>query len=148
MFKGMHHTAISTPDLDRLVGFYCDLFDFKVTMDWKWDQGNANMDRTHALSDTSGRVVMIERDGARLELFQYRTPSPNPADPSRRNVDHGISHLCFEFEDIDAEYERLRQSGMRFHCEPADYGTAKCTYGRDPDGNLIEIIEYLDAGSA
>ena len=34
---------------------------------------------------------------------------------------------------------------MRFHSEPADYGVTKCTYGRDPDGNLIEIIEYLDS---
>ena len=88
--------------LDHTVMFDDVRFDFEVTMDWNWDKGNANMDRTHALPDTSGRVVMIEREGARLELFQYRTPSPNPADPERRNVDHGISHLCFEYDDVEA----------------------------------------------
>ena len=44
-------------------------------------------------------------------------------------------------DDIDAEYERLQAAGMLFHCPPVDYGTVKTTYGRDPDGNVIELQE-------
>jgi catechol 2,3-dioxygenase-like lactoylglutathione lyase family enzyme len=144
MILGMHHTAISTPDLERSIAFYRDLFGFDLTMDWSWPRGSVAMDTTHALRDTSGRVVMLEREGAKLEVFQYETPTPTPASPDRTNCDHGITHLCFEVKDIDAEYARLRDAGMKFHAPPVDHGTVKCTYGRDPDGNVIEIIEYLD----
>lgn len=144
MFVGIHHTAISTPDLERSVAFYRDLFGFEVTMDFPWPKGTEFMDATHQLKDTSGRVVMLEKGSARLEIFQYETPVPKPADPELTNVDHGIAHFCFELKDIGGEYERLEAAGMRFHHPPVDYGTCACTYGRDPDGNIIEIIEYYE----
>ena len=46
--------------------------------------------------------------------------------------------------DIDKEYERLAAAGMRFHCAPVQNGDAKMTYGRDPDGNVIELLEFLN----
>ncbi len=145
MFVGIHHTAISTPDLERSRAFYRDLFGFEVTMDWSWPKGTETMDATHRLEGTSGRVVMLERGAARLEIFQYETPAPKPAAADATNVDHGIAHFCFELKDIGAEYERLVEAGMAFHNPPVDYGTCACTYGRDPDGNIIEIIEYYDS---
>jgi catechol 2,3-dioxygenase-like lactoylglutathione lyase family enzyme len=30
MIRGLHHTAISTPDIDRLVRFYRDVIGFRV----------------------------------------------------------------------------------------------------------------------
>ncbi len=145
MFLGIHHTAISTPDLERSIAFYRDLFGFEITMDFAWPKGTESMDSTHELKDTSGRVVMLEKGPARLEIFQYETPAPKPADPVRTNVDHGIAHFCFELRDIASEYERLLAAGMRFHHPPVDHGTCACTYGRDPDGNIIEIIEYYES---
>ena len=36
MFRGTHHTAISTPDLARSVAFYRDLFGFEVILEMDW----------------------------------------------------------------------------------------------------------------
>ena len=35
---------------------------------------------------------------------------------------------------------------MRFHCPPPSFGRSplRSTYGRDPDGNVIELQEIFD----
>ena len=143
MLVGIHHTAISTPDLDRLVAFYRDHFGFEVQFDFDWDESNEAFQRTHAQPQTKGRVVMLERGPSRLELFEYALPVPKRAPGPRANVDHGIAHFCFEVKDIESEYERLRTAGVPFLSEPVLQATVKVCYGRDPDGNLFELLEFL-----
>jgi glyoxylase I family protein len=144
MIVGLHHTALSTPDLDRSVAFYRDLFDFAVEFEFLWDESNENFKKTHAAAETAGRVAMLSRDGARLEIFEYRLPEPRRADPVRGNADHGIAHFCFEVKNIEAEYGRLEAAGVPFKSPPIPQAHIKCCYGSDPDGNLFEIIEYFD----
>lgn len=143
MLVGIHHTALSTPDLDRLTAFYCDRFGFEVLFDFPWDETNLEFQRTHAQPVTKGRVVLLERGTSRLELFEYALPVPKPAPGPRPNVDHGIAHFCFEVKDIETEYQRLRDAGVPFLSEPVLQATVKVCYGRDPDGNLFELLEFL-----
>ena len=145
MIRGIHHTAISTGDLERSVSFYRDAFGFEQIMDFAWPEGTANMNATHALDETAGRVVLMRLGSSMIELFQFETPEPRPVDPARPLCDHGITHLCMEVADIDKEYERLKDVGMTFHCPPVQNGDARMTYGRDPDGNVIELLEFLNA---
>jgi catechol 2,3-dioxygenase-like lactoylglutathione lyase family enzyme len=145
MIRGIHHTAISTGDLERSVAFYRDLLGFEVVLDHEWPEGVPNLNATHGLPETAARVLLLKRGNSMIELFQYQTPTPRPADPSRRLCDHGIIHFCLDVVDIDAEYERLKAAGMHFHCAPVQNGDAKMTYGRDPDGNVIELLEFLKA---
>jgi len=144
MLLGIHHTAISTPDLERAVAFYRDAFGFGVAFDFAWDESNPGFRRTHAAPETKGRVVMLERGPSRLEIFQYEKPLPRPAAGPRPNADHGICHLCFEVKDIDAEFERLHRAGVPFLSDPVPQSYVKVCYGRDPDGNLFELIEFFD----
>ena len=68
-------------------------------------------------------------------------------DPNRPVCDQGITHICLQVTDIDAEYARLSAAGMRFHCAPQTApGLCRATYGRDPDGNIVELIEPDPAG--
>ncbi len=144
MIVGLHHTALSTPDLERAVAFYRDLLGFEVEFDFSWDETNENFKRTHAASETAGRVAMLSREGARLEVFQYDKPEPRSPQQPPGNADHGICHFCIEVKDIESEYERLKGAGMPFLSGPVSQANVKCCYGRDPDGNIIELIEYFD----
>jgi catechol 2,3-dioxygenase-like lactoylglutathione lyase family enzyme len=144
MIRGIHHTAISTADLPRSVAFYRDVLGFEEILDYEWPEGTANMNATHALPETAGRVVLMRLGQSMIELFDFQTPTPRPVDPERPLCDHGITHLCLDVVDIDKEYERLAAAGMRFHCAPVQNGDAKMTYGRDPDGNVIELLEFLN----
>ncbi len=144
MIRRIHHTAISTANLERSVAFYRDVLGFEQILDFDWPEGTANMNATHALDDTAGRVVLMKLGSSMIELFQFETPTPRPVDPDRPLCDHGITHLCLDVVDIDKEYERLSAAGMRFHCAPVQNGDARMTYGRDPDGNVIELLEFLN----
>ncbi|MCH2171374.1 VOC family protein [Myxococcota bacterium] len=119
-----------------------------MLFDFPWDENNREFATTHALPETAGRVVMLEQGTSRIEIFEYRVPKPAPDIDGRRNVDLGICHFCFEVKDVDAEYERLSGAGMKMNSEPVSQANIRNFYGRDPDGNLIEIIEYFeeDAG--
>ena len=145
MIRGIHHTNISTGDLDRLLTFYRDLLGFEVLVENEWGPGNDVGDRIIGLDDTSVRMVMLKAGNTFIEIMEYRQPVGRPNDPARPACDQGLVHLCFDVVDIAGEYERLRSHGVEFNCPPQLAGDLYSTYGRDPDGNLFELQELLDA---
>jgi len=144
MILGIHHTALSTRDADRLVRFYRDLFGFEVEFDFPWDESNEAFKKSHAVHESAGRVVMIARGSSRLEIFEYEKPMPRPdIAGGRANADLGIAHFSIEVRGIAQEYARLVAAGMKFQSElVAQTPTIQMAYGRDPDGNLIELIDF------
>ncbi len=149
MIRAVHHTAISTGDLERAVAFYRDQLGFAEVTAFGWEQGSESIDRLTGLRGSAARVALLRLENAFVELFEYSAPPPAPGDPARPVCDHGITHLCLEVTDLDAEYERLKAAGMRFHCAPIDAGAVgvRAVYGRDPDGNVVELLEVSDPTS-
>ena len=148
MIRGIHHVAVSTPDLDRIVRFYCDVMGAEQVYEGGWEKGSQIIDEIVGLKESSCRQAMLKLGNAYLEFFEYQTPEPRPGDPTRPVCDHGYTHFAIDVTDIDAEYERLKAAGVKFNCPPPDFegGPIRATYGRDPDGNVIEIQEILDTG--
>ena len=149
MIRGIHHTAISTGDLERSVRFYRDLLGFEEVYSSQWEVGAEVADRITGLKDSSARLVMLKAGNAFVEIFQYETPRPKPGEATRPVCDHGITHLCLDVTDVETEYERLKAAGMTFHCPPQEGGGGVwVTYGRDPDGNVVELLEVRDTKNA
>jgi catechol 2,3-dioxygenase-like lactoylglutathione lyase family enzyme len=148
MINDIQHTAISTGDMEQALAFYRDLIGFEVLSDTSWKKGSeqaANVERLMELDGVAFRVAMLRLGTSQLELFEFDSPAPIPGDPNRPVCDHGITHICLSVTDIDSEYERLERAGMRFHCPPVDFGGGvSATYGRDPDGNVVELYERSD----
>lgn len=142
---GFHHTAISTPDLERSVAFYRDCFGFEPVFEFEWEAGIEAFDQMMAVKGTAARVVMLRTGNAFLEIFQFSSPTPKPQDPDRPVIDHGFTHICVVVDDAAAECARLAALGVRLHCGviKSDLPVAG-TYGRDPDGNVFEILEVRD----
>lgn len=144
MIHGIHHTAISCTDIDRSVHFYRDLLGFEEVFSFDWPIGTAALDSITGLKDSSARVVMLKTANACVELFEYASPPPKTAEARRPVCDHGITHLCLQVSDIENEYARLCAAGMEFHCPPQQVGDSlRATYGRDPDGNVVELLEVI-----
>jgi catechol 2,3-dioxygenase-like lactoylglutathione lyase family enzyme len=141
---GIHHAAISTPNLERLKAFYCDLFGLEEVMRFGWEQGDELCDRIVGLDGSAAKFVYLRGGNAHLELFEYTHPTPKPRDADWRVCDHGFTHICFEVTDIYAEFERLAAAGMRFQNDaPIDaLGMLHVAYGYDPDGNIVELIQF------
>ena len=146
MIRGIHHVAVSTPDLERIVTFYRDVIGAQVVYEGGWPAGSEVIDTIVGLRGSHARQAMLRLGNAYLEFFQYVTPPGAPRDPGHGVNDHGYTHFCIDVKDIDAEYERLKAAGVRFNCAPPDFdgGPIRATYGRDPDGNVIELQEILD----
>ena len=47
-------------------------------------------------------------------------------------------------KETEHEVARLRAAGVAFLSEPVAQAYVKVCYGRDPDGNLFELIEFFD----
>lgn len=149
MIRGIHHVALSTSDIDRLTKFYQDAFGFEVVYEGGWPRGVEMIDKIVGVPGSSSKQVMMKAGNTHIEIFQYLTPEGKPVDPKRPANDHGYTHFCVDVTDIDAEYQRLKGLGMTFHCPPPSReelgeGPIRATYGRDPEGNIIEIQEILD----
>lgn len=141
MIHGINHVAISTENLERLVSFYVNLLGFEEVFKLNWEVGDEKLDSITGLKDSSARIVMLKCGNACVEIFEYITPTPKSSDQGRPVCDHGITHICLQVTDLQSEHERLSRAGMNFHCSPQEVGDLGVTYGRDPDGNVIELLE-------
>ncbi len=150
MIRGVHHPALSTPDLEKAIEFYCGLLGFEVVMKAGWPQGVKMLDDLVGLEGSSCKVAMLRKGNSCIEIFEYETPEPRTMDPNRPVHDHGITHICLDVTDLDGEVERLRAAGMRFHSDPVDMPNEKFVYGRDPFGNVLELqeVKNLDSPTA
>lgn len=117
MFKGIEHTAIATPDPERLAQWYVDHLGFAV---------NYRYDRN---------VFVKAPNGTMLEMI----PSEGERAPQRMK-DPGIRHLAIAVDDFDAAYHHLRSRGIRFLTEPVDLQGNRLVFFEDGDGNLVHLI--------
>lgn len=146
MIVGIHHVAISVPDLDRALAFYGDLFGFEVVQRSEFNGDFPQADRAIGLDKVAARMAMLRAPNAHIELWEYHNPPPE--DRTARPCDHGYPHMALQVRGITEEYERLKAGGMTFVGDPVDFGTSSAIYGRDPFGNVIELYEIRDPSIA
>jgi catechol 2,3-dioxygenase-like lactoylglutathione lyase family enzyme len=139
MIERIDHSAISVPDLERALAFYCDLLGFEIEIKTAWSAGNTRNDTVIGRPDTAGKNALIKAGDTRIELFEYENPPPKLQNAERPVWDHGITHLCFAVDDIQREYARLREAGVVFNSVPVQMGRWHFVYGRDPFGNMFEL---------
>jgi catechol 2,3-dioxygenase-like lactoylglutathione lyase family enzyme len=153
---GVDHVALTIPDLDAAVAFYCDViggselyrlgpFDAKDLP--RMPDGR---DWTEAHVNVAGARVWIAmvqlRGGMLLELFRYDEPAARRTDPVR-NCDLGGHHIAIRVESLDAAKSYLVERGLRVMAGPIVIPEGPCAglrtnYFLDPWGNQLEIIEY------
>ena len=145
MILGVNHVALSVPDFDKAVEFYCTNLGFEKVFESGWERTDEDMpSRILGVKGTSARVGHLRQANLLIELFEFVSPDVELQDPNRPVVNHGYTHICFAVTDIQAEYKRLSEAGVRWHCEPVEVGPGVfSTYGRDPFGNVIEIEEAI-----
>jgi catechol 2,3-dioxygenase-like lactoylglutathione lyase family enzyme len=140
------HVGISVASLERSLAFYRDLLGMKVVEEvtFKGERYEAIL----ALKGARGRIAILKSGNLALELFEFVEPTPKPADRTRPVSDHGITHVAVEVDNIQALYDRLSAAGVSFHCPPIHFpACATATYARDPDGNVVEMLQLVEAGS-
>jgi glyoxylase I family protein len=142
----VRHIGITVSDLDKSLEFYRDYLGFKVEK--QMVESGECIDRFSALEGVS--VTTVKMSGTEptgmIELLYYHShndDSPQSADYPITRV--GCSHFALTISDLDSLYENLINAGIRFNypVQISPDGNVKIAFCRDPDGNLIELVEEL-----
>jgi catechol 2,3-dioxygenase-like lactoylglutathione lyase family enzyme len=147
------HACVVCTDFDRSLGFYVDVLGAETVetpFDLKVGQSLATF--LDFEGDSKCKVVFLRwgSDTTFIELQQYYAPGQ----PVRRTTkDIGLARIAFLVDDIDATARILREDhGIPIN-GPVDItlpsGLHRKAFSvRDPDGNLIELIQYLELSPA
>ncbi|MFC8942524.1 VOC family protein [Streptomyces griseoincarnatus] len=123
----IHLTSVFVDDQTKALRFYTDVLGFVK----KHDVPLGETDRWLTVASPE------EPHGTELLL----EPSHHPAVKPYRDalVADGIPLAVFAVDDVRAEYERLRELGVRFTQEPLEMGPVTTAVFDDTCGNLIQI---------
>ena len=117
MIKGLRGATIWSEDLNNLLPFYRDVLGFKVGL---------QIDGFAVLGDPGTTPT--------LALGTHSEVRGRNADPARHMV--GLAT-----DDVDADWKRLKAAGVEFIEDPTDYGTLRIATLKDPEGNLIQLLQ-------
>ena len=121
-------TSILVDDQARALAFYTDVLGFQKKND-------IPMGEHRWLTVVSPEVP----DGVELVLEPDEHPAAKPFKAAL--VEDGIPFTMFAVKDVQREFERMRDLGVRFTQEPTAMGPVTTAVLDDTCGNLIQIAE-------
>ena len=117
MFQGLEHTAIASPNPQKLAQWYVEHLEFRINYEY---EGN------YFVRAANGTVLeIIQSEGHRAES---------------KMKDPGIRHLAIQVDDFDAAWERLRRAGVKFLGEPISSQGNRVVFFADGDGNFLHLV--------
>lgn len=127
----IHVTSVFVDDQDRAERFYTEILGFTVKHDIP-------------LGDHRWLTVVSAEDPEGIELLLE--PGDHPAvGPYREAIfADGIAAHSFQVQDLDAEWKKLTDRGVRFVTEPMDAGSVHMAVFEDTCGNLIQLIQIKE----
>ena len=120
MIKGLRISSIWSEDLNNLLPFYRDVLGLAVGL------------------ETPGFVLLGDPNGPAIALGTHSDVHGPAADPARHIVG-------FETDDIRGEAQRLKDAGVEFVEEPNDQGPVAVATFKDPEGNLLQLLQFRGA---
>ena len=96
------------------------------------------------------RLAIPETPGILVDLQLYIDPAGEPSNAVLGMSNQG--HFCFGVKDMDRAYRELTEAGVEFVSEPVvfdlgdewEYGALKVVFFKDPDGFILELMEFTD----
>jgi glyoxylase I family protein len=121
--RSTHHIGMVTGQFERMRRFYVEVL---------------------GLAEAGGfpehHIVFLDAGSTRIELLGQDIGS----DQEQRA---GWHHLALEVDDVDAAFSTLTRCGVDVHSPPESFPPEapvfRIAFLRDPDGNLLELIQQI-----
>jgi predicted enzyme related to lactoylglutathione lyase len=117
MITRLRVSSIWSEDLNNLLPFYRDVLGLKVSL------------------ETPGFVVFGEPGAPAVAVGTHSEVHGRASDPARHLV--GL-----ETDDIQQDWHRLKGAGVEFIEDPTDYGSVRVATFKDPEGNLLQLLQF------
>ena len=145
MVSGLHHACVNVSDMEKSLNFYRDTLGLKETMNLKIKADPAMMDLPG--TEPHQHLVMLSAGNSTVELIQYVEPKGKHI--RKRTCDIGVSHICFQVDDINKAHKKMLEKGINtFHRTPDFIGASGGSlngygyvYFRGPDNEILEFIQ-------
>jgi glyoxylase I family protein len=135
------HVSIGVSDMERSIAFYRDVFGWEQIFDERME-GPAFEELTH-FPGAAGRACGGCIGSLRVELMQFNFIPDVPA-PSGL----GLRVLSMETPDAHAAHAELVRRGVPVSGPPVEVFGVHMFFVIDPDGQGIEMCEYVRGGPA
>ncbi len=137
------HINIVVTDLPAAKKFFLDL-GFSIVHEGTLTGGW--VDAVTQLKNVKAEYCALRLDAAQtnLELIQYDSPVDDSEEKISKANHHGLRHLAFEVENIEAVVAQLKKRNVTFFSEIQDYAPSKkkLCYFYGPEGIILELAEY------
>ncbi len=135
----IHHVGLHVADADRAAAFYVEA----LGGDWlvrPTPLSGRGADQAIGLDGVRLRIALVSFGVAAVELFEFTGDVvPDWARAPRAGT---LPHLALTVSDTDAALERVEAGGGSRVWDAVDrFGQARVIYVRDPDGNVIELLD-------
>ncbi|MDH6627039.1 catechol 2,3-dioxygenase-like lactoylglutathione lyase family enzyme [Streptomyces sp. LBL] len=123
-------TSVYVDDVAKAHAFYTEVLGFETRL--HMDLGGGTL-----------FVTVGAAQGAQPDLQLLLEPGQGPiADPYRTALrEAGLPCMVFSVDDIEAEYQRLRELGVEFTQEPREQGPVVAAVLDDTVGNLVQLVQ-------
>ena len=123
-------TSVSIDDYDKALKFYTEILGFVKKQDIPLGEG-ARWITVVSPEETNGTELLLE---------------PNAEYPAMKALKEalfrdGIPFTAFFVNDVQEEYERMKDLGVEFTMEPTNMGMTSAAVFNDTCGNLIQIYQ-------
>ena len=123
-------TSVSIDDYDKALKFYTEMMGFVKKHDIPLGEG-ARWITVVSPEEPNGTELLLE---------------PNASYPAMKAlkeslVKDGMPFTAFLVNDVQQEYERMRELGVEFTMEPTNMGMTTAAVLDDTCGNLIQIYQ-------
>jgi catechol 2,3-dioxygenase-like lactoylglutathione lyase family enzyme len=136
------HVALVTPDMDRLVKFYTQILGIEPHTRRDSIRDSPKLDDIANIDGLKMRAAWFKTGSIGLEMWSFENPKTLEAQKPSPYHQIGYNKVVFEVENIDSEYKRLKDLGVKFLSEPVSNKNYSVVYARDPDGNLIGLEQH------
>jgi len=140
--RAIRHSGIGVRDMELMIKFYRDVLGFEIFKEAM--ESGKFIETILNIPGCVVRTVKMKADeGNLIELLDFGRFSKE--NETRNMNNYGLTHIAFEVEDVNDLHTKLKGRGIEFNSEPqvSPDGYAKVAFCRDPEGNLIELVEIL-----
>ena len=144
MIHSLRHFGLVVRDLDRALNFYCDVLGLRVVR--RLEEAGPFLDTI--LAEPAVRVSTVKLGALNgpslLELLYFTTPKA-ASSPYPSLFRCGLSHFALTVENVALLHRNLLEKGTKILSAPnrSPDGLALVCFVRDPEENLIELVEEL-----